>query len=98
MRDTDLQFRSSNDETPSTYNPTVDSMGNSSSLDNIRKGFAMNKGSRFTQYSTHTKRASFRVGPGAYNVNNLAIGVARVSSGLVYRKPVKQGKIKIKDY
>ena len=45
-----------------------------------------------------TKKASYRVGPGAYNTSNKEIGVARVSNGVVYRKPMKQGMLKIKDY
>mmetsp|Transcript_25596 Transcript_25596/g.44675 ORF Transcript_25596/g.44675 Transcript_25596/m.44675 type:complete len:178 (-) Transcript_25596:158-691(-) len=87
MRPTLLGFRSPKERTPDAYSPTATYDGrvlNFSPRRVSRLSTSLPRAKRFSQYETVSRVTGFRVGPGAYENDNLAIAKSRVRGGPVY--------------
>jgi hypothetical protein len=87
MRPTDLHFRSPREKTAEFLYPVLTSDGQKilSVKTEGRKGsFSLSR--RFPQYEELAKKTGYRVGPGAYNTNQVSIGKAVIKGTPSYHK------------
>lgn len=87
MRPTLLGFRSPKERTPDAYSPSATYDGrvlNFSPKRVSRLSTSLPRARRFAQYESESRVTGFRVGPGAYENENLSISRARVRGGHVY--------------
>ncbi|OMJ86313.1 hypothetical protein SteCoe_12227 [Stentor coeruleus] len=87
MRPTDLHFRSPREKTAEFLYPTLTSDGRRIPL--IKK--SSHKGSfshstRFPDYEFNARKTGYRVGPGAYELNQSSIGKAPIKGTPMYHK------------
>ena len=87
MRPTDLHFRSPKEKTAEFLYPILTADGRNVSLNKgnrIKGSFSTSR--RFPQYDEHAKKTGYRVGPGAYNINQSSIGKAVIKGTPSYHK------------
>lgn len=87
MRPTDLHFRSPRERTAEFLYPMMTSDGRRIPLlkKNSHKG-SFSISTRFPQYEEHAKKTGFRVGPGAYDINQTSIGKASIKGTPMYHQ------------
>ena len=87
MRPTDLHFRSPREKTAEFLYPVLTSDGRNISLNKgIRVKGSFSTSRRFPQYDEHAKKTGYRVGPGAYNLNQSSIGKSIIKGTPIYHK------------
>lgn len=87
MRPTDLHFRSPREKTAEYLYPVLTSDGRRIPLlqpERLKGSFA--KSRRFPQYEEFAKKTGYRVGPGAYDINQSSIGKANIKGTPSYHK------------
>ena len=87
MRPTDLHFRSPREKTAEFLYPVLTSDGHRIPVmqPETTKG-SFSKSRRFPQYEEHAKKTGYRVGPGAYEINQSSIGRANIKGTPGYHK------------
>ena len=85
MRPTDLHFRSPKEKTAEFLYPVLTSYGKRIPFLNGEKtkgSFSQSR--RFPDYEEHARKTGYRVGPGAYETHQTAIGVANIKGTPCY--------------
>ena len=85
MRATEIGIKSPREFTPAPYTAKITYDGRR--LFNNKKGRTKSlwRAERFSQYQQEAKKTGFRVGPGSYNIDHLAIGRFRALKTPLYK-------------